>query len=362
MRPLHWIVGANLIHQIQVIQEIAKDVGHLTVLQRTPNWSAPLRNGKITEEEQKFIDDNHVDIKHRCDESVANFMHMPSARNVLDEAPEEREEFWEKLYATRGFEKWLSNYKDIHTSKEANALVSEFFAKKIRERVHDPQTAETLIPKCHGFGTKRLPLESGYFEVFNQENVRLKDVKADPIVKVTKTGIKTEDEEMEFDVLIYATGFDGVTGSFTAIDFQGVDGSKLSEKWAEGPRTYLGVYVKDFPNMMILLGPHQMVGNIPRSIEYTGEWIARFMKHVRDNNIDYVECTNKSVESWTQHVFDCAQGLLANEVDSWMTGVNKNLGHKQKRIIARYNGPAPGYRKKTKEVEENGYEGLLMLS
>lgn len=287
---------------------------------------------------------------------------MPTDLRAVDHTPEEREAFWEQLYATRGFEKWLSNYKDIHTSREANALVSEYFAKKIRERVQDQETAETLIPKCHGFGTKRLPLESGYFEVFNQPNVRLKDVKADPIIRVTAGGVQTRNETMDFDVIIYATGFDGVTGSFTAIDFRGSGGVKLSDKWSEGPRTYLGVYVKDFPNMMILLGPHQMVGNIPRSIEYTGEWIAKFIEHMRDKSIIYAECTQKSVDSWTQHVFDCAQGLLANEVDSWMTGVNKNISHKQKRIIARYNGPAPGYRKFTREVAESGYSGLTMLA
>ena len=255
-------------------------------------------------------------------------MHMPTSERALDHTPEEREKFWEQLYAARGFEKWLSNYNDIHTSHEANALVSEFFARKIKDRVHDQETAEKLIPKCRGFGTKRLPLESGYFEVFNQPNVRLKDVKEDPIVRITDKGLQTQHEEIEFDVIIYATGFDGVTGSFTAIDIRGVDDIKLSDKWSEGPRTYLGVFVKDMPNMMILLGPHQMVGNIPRSIEYTGEWIATFMEYLRDMNIGYVEATNKSVESWTQHVFDCAQGLLSNEVDSWMTGVNKNLGHK----------------------------------
>ena len=288
-------------------------------------------------------------------------MHMPTSERALEHTPEEREKFWEQLYAARGFEKWLSNYNDIHTSHEANALVSEFFARKIKDRVHDQETAEKLIPKCHGFGTKRLPLESGYFEVFNQPNVRLKDVKEDPIVRITDKGLQTQHEEIEFDVTIYATGFDGVTGSFTAIDIRGVDDTKLSDKWSVGPRTYLGVFVKDMPNLMILLGPHQMVGNIPRSIEYTGEWIATFVEYLRDMNIGYVEATNKSVESWTQHVFDCAQGLLSSEVDSWMTGVNKNLGHKQKRVIARYNGPAPGYRKITREVAANGYEGLTLL-
>lgn len=339
---------------------MAKTAGHLTVLQRTPNWSAPLRNSKITTEEMSEIQANYQDYRRRCEDSYACFIHMPSDKSIFDHTPEEREAHWEHLYATRGFEKWLSNYKEIGTDREANRLVSDFFARKIRERVRDPATAEKLIPKCHGFGTKRVPLESGYFEVFNQPNVRLKDIQEDPIECVTPTGVKTRDEEMEFDIIIYATGFDAVTGAFTAVDFRGVNGVTLRDVWAEGPRTFLGLFVKDFPNMMMIMGPHQMFGNIPRSIEYATGWLAEFLEFCRDNAVVRAECTAKSVEAWTDHVHKCAVGLLANEVDSWMTGVNKNLGHKQKRIIARYNGPAPGYRERTRAVAERGYRDLLL--
>lgn len=306
------------------------------------------------------IRSKYSEYHQRCLDSYACFIHMPFSKSIFDVTPEEREAYWEQLYATRGFEKWLSNYKDIGTNREANALVSDFFARKIRERVHDPVTAEKLIPKCHGFGTKRVPLESGYFEVFNQENVRLKDIKEDPIERVTARGIKTRDEDIEFDVIVYATGFDAVTGAFTAVDFRGVNGVKLGDKWMEGPRTFLGLFVEDFPNMTMIMGPHQMFGNIPRSIEAAVGWVSEFLRYCRDHGITYANCTGKSVEEWTEHVHKCGEGMLANEVDSWMTGVNKNLGHKQKRIIARYWGPAYGYRKRAQDVADSGYRGLTL--
>ena len=287
-------------------------------------------------------------------------MHVPDKRSTFDLSPEDRETFWEELYAQRGFAKWMSNFGDINTSKEANALFSEFIANKIRERVHDPVTAEILIPKCHGFGTKRVPMETRYFEAYNQPNVRLVDVKSNPIECVTESGIKTKDEAFEFDMIVYATGFDAVTGSFTAIDFRGVDGVKLKDRWSEGPRTFLGLFVESFPNMMMVMGPHQMFGNIPRSVEYAASWVARFIEFCRDRGITFAGATHQSVLDWTEHVHTCAVGLLANDVDSWMTGVNKNLAHKQKRIIARYQGPAPGYRKRAEEVATREYRDLVL--
>lgn len=343
---------------IQAIQEIVKSVGHLTVFQRTPNWSLPLRNSAITPEEMKEIRSRYPEIFRKCAESWSCFMHVSDSRKTLDVDPRAREAFWEELYEQRGFAKWLSNFGDINTNREANALFSEFVANKIRQRVHDPTTAETLIPKCHGFGTKRVPLESGYFEAYNRPNVRLVDAKKNPIEKITETGIQTQDESFEFDMVIYATGFDAVTGSFTAIEFQGVDGLKLKDRWAEGPRTFLGLFVEGFPNMSMVMGPHQMFGNFPRSVEYAAGWVARFIEYCRDHGITRAEATRQSVLDWTEHVHTCAEGLLANEVDSWMTGVNKNLAHKQKRIVARYQGPAPGYRKRAEDVASRNYEDL----
>ncbi|KAJ5690691.1 hypothetical protein N7462_005083 [Penicillium macrosclerotiorum] len=345
---------------IQTIQEIAKKVGHLTVFQRTPNWSLPLRNGPISAEEMEEIRSQYPEIFRKCSETWSCFMHVSDTRNTLEVSPEEREQFWEELYEKRGFAKWLGNFGNINTNKEANDLFSDFVANKIRQRVHDPVTAEILIPKCHGFGTKRVPLESGYFEAYNQPNVRLVDVKANPIESITETGIRTRDESFDFDIIIYATGFDAVTGSFTAIDFRGTGGVKLSDRWADGPRTFLGLFVESFPNMMMVMGPHQMFGNIPRSVEYAVGWVSRFIEYCRDNGITFAETTRQNVLDWTEHVHNCAEGLLANDVDSWMTGVNKNLAHKQKRIIARYQGPAPGYRKLAEGVVSREYNDLKL--
>ena len=158
--------------------------------------------------------------------------------------PEEREAFWEKLYASPGFGIWQGNFSDMLTDRAANALASEFVARKIRQRVHDPVVAEKLIPKNHGFGTRRVPLETGYYEVYNQPNVELVDINETPIERITPTGIQTSDREYEFDIIIYATGFDAITGAFDRIDIRGVDGVRLKDVWKDGPQTYLGVFVE----------------------------------------------------------------------------------------------------------------------
>jgi cation diffusion facilitator CzcD-associated flavoprotein CzcO len=229
--------------------------------------------------------------------------------------------------------------------------------------VNDPETAELLIPRNHGFGTRRVPLETYYYEAFNKPNVRLVDIaKTNPITRITEDGVILEsDEEICLDVLIHATGFDAGTGSFAAVDFRGVDGIKLNkEAWNGGPKTLLGFFVNHFPNMMMVMGPHQMFGNIPRSIEYAVDWISEFIEYCIKNGITYAEPRQCCVDKWTQHVFDCAQGLLANEIDSWMTGVNKNVKGKEKRIIARYNGPAPGFRVRASDVAQRNYEDLIL--
>ncbi|KIV80265.1 hypothetical protein PV11_07778 [Exophiala sideris] len=340
---------------IQTIQEIVKTVGHLTVFQRTANWSAPLHNAKISPEEMLEIRARYPEIFKLCNESYSCFIHGADTRKTLEVPEAERLAFWEDLYSRPGFAKWLSNFGDINTDKDANKVFSDFIANKIRQRVKDPVTAEKLIPKNHGFGTRRVPLETFYFEAFNQPNVRLVDITEDPIQQINEHGIRTRDEQIDLDVLIYATGFDAVTGAFTAVDFQGVGGQKLADTWGEGPRTQLGLLVHDFPNMMMVMGPHQMFGNIPRSIEYAVGWISECIGYCADHNITRIEATEEGVEQWTDHVHQCGQGLLANEVDSWMTGVNKNVKHKQKRIIARYWGPAPGYRKICSDVAALGY-------
>ena len=236
---------------IQTIQEVAKDAEHLAVFQRSPNWCAPLHNDKITKEEMQDIRARYPEILARCRETPGCYIHSVDPRNILETSPAERLEFWEQLYASPGFGIWQGNFNDMLNNREANALASEFIANKIRQRVKDPAIAEKLIPKNHGFGTRRVPLETNYYETFNQENVELIDVNDTPIQSITENGIQTNLCEYNFDIIIYATGFDAITGSFDRIDIQGTKEKKLKDAWEDGPQTYLGVFVQDFPNMLM---------------------------------------------------------------------------------------------------------------
>ena len=345
---------------VQTIQEVAKTAGHLTVFQRTPNWCAPLHNSRISAEEMAEIRTHYPEIFRRCQETFACFLHTADPRGTFEVAPEEREAFWEKLYGERGFGMWQGNFCDILTDRAANSAVSEFVARKIRQRVKNPTVAEKLIPKNHGFGTRRVPLETHYYEVYNQDNVRLIDLNETPIERITPKGVRTSDAEHEFDLIIYATGFDAVTGSFDRIDIRGMNGLRLKDKWAGGPQTYLGVLVEDFPNMMMVMGPHTALGNIPRSIEYNADWVTGLLRYARDHDLTRAEATAAGVKSWTDHVKALGVGLLSNDIDSWMTGVNRNVDGKQTRIIARYSGSAPAYRARCDEVAANDYQELAL--
>jgi cation diffusion facilitator CzcD-associated flavoprotein CzcO len=345
---------------VQTIQTIAKAVGHLTVFQRTPNWCAPLHNGKIDAETQSKIKAGYPEMFARCRETFACFIHTPDPRGAFEVSDREREAFYEKLYGERGFGIWQGNFRDILTDRKANATISEFVARKIRERVKNPQVAEKLIPKNHGFGTRRLPLETRYYEAYNQDNVELVDLMETPIERITPEGIKTTAREYPFDIIIFATGFDAITGAFDNIDFRGVGGARLKDKWKGGPKTYLGLMIDGFPNMMMLMGPHTALGNIPRSIEYSVDWVTGLMRFAQANRLTRCEATADGVASWTDHVKALGVGLLSNEVDSWMTGINRNVEGKESRIVARYSGSAPAYRAKCDEVAARGYDELRL--
>ena len=345
---------------VQTIQTIAASVGHLTVFQRTPNWCAPLHNSKIDAETQRKIKAGYPEMFKRCQETFACFLHTADPRGTYEVSDEEREAFFEKLYSEPGFGIWQGNFRDILTDRAANAAITDFVARKIRQRVNDPAVAEKLIPKNHGFGTRRVPLETRYYEVYNQDNVKLVDLTETPIERITPTGIKTTDTDHVFDIIIYATGFDAITGSFDRIDFRGAGGQRLKDKWRDGPQTYLGVMVEGFPNMMMLMGPHTALGNIPRSIEYNVEWVTGLVRYARAHELTRVAATKAGVASWTDHVKELGAGLLSNEVDSWMTGINRNVEGKQTRIIARYSGSAPAYRARCDEVAAAGYRELAL--
>ena len=345
---------------VQTIQTIAAEVGHLTVFQRTPNWCAPLHNGKIDAETQKKIKAGYPEMFARCQETFACFIHTPDPRGAFEVSDEEREAFYEKLYAERGFGIWQGNFKDILTDRRANATISDFVARKIRERVKDQKVADKLIPRNHGFGTRRLPLETFYYEVYNRDNVELVDLTETPIERITPKGIKTSEREYPFDIIIFATGFDAITGAFDKIELRGTGGARLKDKWRDGPETYLGLMVEGFPNMLMLMGPHTALGNIPRSIEYSVEWVTNLIRFAQEKGLTRLEATAQGVASWTDHVKALGVGLLSNEVDSWMTGINRNVDGKTKRIVARYSGSAPAYRERCDAVAAKDYDELRL--
>ena len=345
---------------VQTITEVAKTVGHLTVFQRTPQWCAPLHNGKISQQEMRRIRSNYSEIFERCQQTYGCFIHATDSRSTFEVTPEEREAFWEKLYGEPGFGIWMGNFRDILVDREANALISDFVARKIRQRVKDPVVAEKLIPKNHGFGTRRVPLESGYFEVYNQSNVKLVDINETPIERITPTGIRTSAAEYEFDIIIYATGFDAITGAFDRIDIRGVDGVSLKEKWKNGPQTFLGILVDGFPNMLMVMGPHAGLGNFPRAVEYTADWVTRLIRFARDRGLTRIEATAAGSAAWTDHVIASSEGLLFTEVDSWMTGINRNVEGKQVRRIMRYSGGHPKFRERCEAVAADGYRELAL--
>jgi cation diffusion facilitator CzcD-associated flavoprotein CzcO len=344
---------------IQAVPEIAKQAKQLTVFQRRPNWAAPLHNAKIDKAEMEEIRSRYAEIYERCATTPGWFIHQPDPRKTLEVPPDEREAFWEKKYAEPGFGIWMGNFSDVTIDEKANAAISEFIAKKIRSRVKDPKVADKLIPKDHGFGTRRVPLESGYFEAYNRDNVLLVDVNETPIECITPAGVRTSDKEHAFDLLIYATGFDGVTGAFDRIDFRGPGGVRLRDVWADGPRTYLGQLVDGFPNLLMILGPHTARGNIPRAIEHSVEWQTGLLRFMREHNYTRVETRPEHVAEWTKTVVKAAERLLSWKVDSWQTGVNRNVEGRSVRRVLGYNGNAVNYRRVTAEVAAGGYREFV---
>ncbi|HEY8290284.1 MAG TPA: NAD(P)/FAD-dependent oxidoreductase [Acetobacteraceae bacterium] len=347
---------------VQTIQTIAKSVGHLTVFQRTPNYCAPLHNSKIDAKEMARIKASYPEIFERCRETPGCFLHMADPRGAFEVSAEEREAFYERRYSEPGFGIWQGNFRDILTDSAANDTISEFVRKKIRQRVKDPKVAAKLTPTNHGFGTRRVPLETGYYEVYNQDNVRLVDLRETPIERITPTGIKTSDAEYAFDMIIYATGFDAVTGSFDRIDIRGVNGQRLKDKWADGPKTYLGLQAEGFPNLLTLVGPHNSAArcNIPRCIEQNVEWVTDLLRYMTSNNYTRIEPLPDAESAWTGHVNELGNNMLYSNVNSWFTGINTNVAGKDTRRILQYNGGAPAYRAKCQDVAAKGYEGFAL--
>ena len=345
---------------IQIIPEVARQAGHLTVFQRRANWAAPLNNGQISSQEMAAIRARYDEIFAACARSPAAFEHEPDRRSFYDVAPAERRAFWDHLYAEPGFGIWLANFAETFTDEKANAELSAYIADRIRQRVNDPAVAEKLIPKDHGFGIQRLPLETNYFETYNRDNVELVDTKATPIARITETGLRTSDREFEFDVIVYATGFDAFTGAYDRIDIRGVGGQKLSDKWANGPVTYLGMLVHGFPNMIMLGGPQTAAANFPRGSEVAIDWVTPMLEHMWNKGYTRFDVSEDSQQAWFEIVKASYNGLLLNKAQSWITGYNSNLaGHEYGHT--RYNIFATGgaeYAKHLKAAAANDYQGI----
>jgi cation diffusion facilitator CzcD-associated flavoprotein CzcO len=345
---------------VQAITEIAKTAGQLTVFQRTPNWCAPLRNGPIDAETQRRIHATYPEIFAKCRDSYGCFIHDADPRNAMEVSAEEREALYEQTYAQPGFAKWMGNFRDVLIDPAANATLTAFMERKIRARVRDPAVADLLIPRSHGFGTRRVPLESGYYEVFNQANVRLVDLRATPIERITAAGVRTSAGEHALDMIVYATGFDAITGGFDRVEFRGVGGQTLKAKWADGPRTYLGLQVAGFPNLFTLIGPHSaaLFCNMTRCIEQNVDWVAALLAHARERGKARVEPAASAEAEWTAHVHETAKRMLFTKVDSWMTGVHSEVKRARGRTVMVYAGGAPRFRERCEEVAAAGYAGF----
>ena len=346
---------------VQTIQEVAKTAAQLTVFQRSPNWCAPLHNRPISPDEQAEIKATYPQIFERCARTNGGFLYKADGRLAMEVSPEEREAFYEELYAAQGFRKWVGNFRDTMTDAAANATISDFIARKIRQRVTDPKVAEKLIPRDHGYGTRRVPLETHYYEVYNQSNVELIDLNLTPIAVITETGLRTSARDFEFDLIVYATGFDAIVGSLNRIDIRGPDATALRDKWAEGGvSTFLGLAVHGFPNLFTIIGPQNAgtVCNMPRCIEQNVDWITALITHMTHAGLTTVEAEAKAQSDWVAHTLEMTTVSLMGSVDSWFTGVNKNIPGREKRQSLVYAGGALLYKKTCDEVAAQGYAGM----
>ena len=340
---------------VQLITAIAKEVGHLTVFQRTANYCAPLRNGPIDPETQRQIKGSYPEIFKQCSETAGSFVHHFDRRSAMDVSSEERLEQYERLWAEPGFKKWLANFYDIMLPGPANEDYAAFVRQKIRERVKDPAVAEKLVPKDHMFGSKRLPCESGYYEVYNQDNVLLVDVREAPIERITPTGVKTRDAEYALDVLIFATGYDAVTGALNRMEIRGEGGQTLQAKFAAGPRTYMGIQSAGFPNLFTINAAS--VGNFVRAAEPLVDWVRDCICYVRDHQYTRIAPTPEAEAAWTQHVAEAGAKILRTQANSWFVGAN--IPGKARFLLTSPDS-APVMRAKRAEVATRGYEGFLL--
>ena len=344
---------------IQAISEIAKTAGHLTVFQRTPNYATPIVNGPADPDVIRAVKANYAQVR---DASRNHFLGVPYTQvqpSALAVSAAERRRTFDERWNAGGFQLFIDSYQDILFDKNANDTIAEYIRERIHGRVNDPAVADLLAPKGYPYGTKRPPLETNYYEVFNQDNVMLVDIRTAPIEAITETGIRTANTEYEFDIIVLATGFDAMTGPLMKLGIVGRDGLKLSDKWAHGPRTYLGLTVSGFPNLFLITGPQSpsVLYNMPLAIEDHVDFAAEAITYMRDRGLDVIEATRESEDNWVADALEISSRTLLPGTDSWYMGAN--IPGKP-RICMLYLGGAPAYRATCDDVVANGYAGFTL--
>jgi cyclohexanone monooxygenase len=342
---------------VQTITEVAKQAKHLTVFQRTPNYSVPAHNGPADPAIEELWKLNRARFRAQAAATNSCVRQIDPQDRLLSQTPaEEVEQIFEERWKRGGFA-ILGGFADTGIDENANKVAADFFARKIKSIVKDPKTADLLTPKTYPIGTKRLCVDIGYYETFNRPNVTLVDISKAPIERITETGVRTKDAEYKFDAIIYALGFDAMTGALDRIDIVGKGGKRLKDKWKDGPKTYLGLTIAGFPNLFTITGPGSpsVLTNMPTSIEHHVDWIARALVDLTVRNARTMEATEAAEQAWVAHVNEVAAMTLFSRANSWYMGANVPG---KPRVFLPYVGGVPAYRQKCAEVAQNGYEGF----
>ena len=347
---------------VQAIPEIAQQAKQLTVFQRTANYCVPARNGKVDPEVTKARKADYDGVVKRTRESFFGQEHYFIPKSVLETTPEEREAEFDKRWDAGGFAFWLANYQDMFFSQEANDVCADYIKRKIRNTVKDQAVADRLMPKGHAYGCKRQPLDTNYYETFNKTNVQLVDAATDgAIEEITEKGIRAGGKEYECDIIVFATGFDAMTGPLKALNLKGRRGSTLDKVWADGPRSYLGISVAGFPNLFTITGPQSpsVLSNMPVSIEQHVEWVTDCIETMNKSGKTTIEATPQAQDQWVVHVNEIVNMTLMASANSWY--MSANIPGKPKALLP-YLGleGVGGYRKKCDEVAAKGYEGFAL--
>ncbi|MEU2511652.1 flavin-containing monooxygenase [Streptomyces syringium] len=344
---------------VQAIPLLAEQAAGLTVFQRTPVYALPALNRPLTAEETAAFKARYPEFRAAQRKSRGGTVFELPTQSALEVDEAERTAAYEAGWDSGLLSGLLRTYTDILADRAANETVAEFVRSKIRSIVTDPETAETLSPRTFPFGTKRPCLDTDYYATYNKPHVRLVDLTRTPIVEITPRGVRTSDREHAVDVIVFATGFDAMTGSQVAVDIVGKGGTTLREKWAAGPRNHLGLLSAGFPNLFTIIGPlsPSVLSNAVVSIEQHVEWITDCIAHLRRNGITEIDATPRAEEDWCAHVADLASRTLYPDVASWYTGANVPG---KPRVFLAYTGGADRYRAECDAAARDGYRGFTL--